>query len=301
MNRQGRSGDGSGLFSDCSNAGRWGPNDERGTLNFITSEKRKRAASLVVEGETVALGKPIDTAQSAVTPRPAWHVMHLETDRPYASADSLSIQIHGLGVTHLDALGHMFFEGHGYNRTRQEDVVLGSGLARNSVAAMRDGIFTRGVFLDVAAATDRRWLEPGEEVTPEVLEAAERRAGVDVGTGDVVVVHTGLEEREQVQGAEDPEHRAGLGVTCVPWLFDREVAVYTGDCIEVLPQPPGPFGLPLHQIGIAAMGLVLLDSPRLAELAETVRRLERAEFLFTAAPLVLPGGTGCPVNPLAVF
>lgn len=289
------------IVDSCSNAGRWGPDDELGTLNYITADHRRRASTLVVEGECVSLGKDLDFEQNAVNPRPAWHVMHLEVERPYATADSLHLQVHGLATTHLDALGHMFFEGRGYNGSWQHDVVTNAGLLRTSIHAMRAGIFSRGVLLDVAAAVGREWLEPGDEVTPQLLRRAEEQAGVDVGTGDVVVVHTGLERREALLGPEDPSLRAGLSVSCLPWLHERRVAVYTGDCIERLPQPYPRFELPLHQIGIASMGLVLLDCPRLSDLLEACGRLRRADFLFTVAPLRVRGGTGSPVNPLALF
>lgn len=289
------------LAVSCSNAGRWGADDELGTLNLITPAVRRRAATLVREGVTVSLGKDIDLEQSAVNPRPAWHVMHHESERPYASADSLHLQIHGYATTHVDALSHMFLDGVGYNGRRQTDVVGNKGVRAAGVRTMRSGIFSRGILLDVAAAAGRAWLEPGSFIGPDLLDAAEARAGTRVEAGDVVVIHTGLEAREVVEGPEDPDLRAGLDAACLPWLRERDVAVYTGDCIEAMPQPYRRVPMPLHQIGLAAMGLVLLDCPTLTELVQTSQELGRRDFLFLAAPLSLPGGTGSPVNPVAVF
>lgn len=289
------------LVSSCSNSGRWGSDDELGTLNLITAQARRRAAGLVAEGLSVSLGKDIDVRQSAVNPRPAWHVMHHESERPYASADSLHLQVHGFASTHVDALSHMFLDGVGYNGRRQADVVGNDGVRAGGVGAMRSGIVGRGVLLDVAAAAGRPWLRPGDFIGPDLLDAAEVLAGVAVEAGDVVVVHTGLEAREAAEGPEDPGYRAGLDAACLPWLRGRDVAVYTGDCIEAMPQPYLRVPMPLHQIGLAVMGLVLLDCPTLTELVATCALLGRREFLFVAAPLRVPGGTGSPVNPVAIF
>ena len=285
----------------CDNRGRWGADDQRGTLNHISPTIRVGAARLVQTGEVVSLAKPLDVVPSAVNPRPAWHVMHLETERPYAAADGLHLQVHGLANTHLDALGHMFLDGLGYNGFVQDEIVRMDGLTALDVAALATGVVTRGVLLDVAAAAGRPWLEPGTPVDAALLRAAADLHDVEVGTGDAVVVHVGLERRESARGAEDPAVRAGLDLSAVAWLHEHEVALYSGDCIERFPETPGPVPMPLHQIGIARMGLVLLDAPSLTGLVECCERLDRWTFLFTAAPLVVRGGTGSPVNPLAVF
>ena len=285
----------------CDNRGRWGLADERGTLNHITPERTVQAAALVRSGEVVSLAKPLDVTPSPVNPRPAWHVMHLETERPYAAADSVHLQVHGLANTHLDALGHMYLDGLGYNGRRQEEVVLMGGLAALDVSAMATGIVTRGVLLDVAAAAGRPWLDAGATVDAEMLETAADRQGVQVGSGDAVVVHVGLERREAAEGPEDPSSRAGLDLSAVEWLHDHEVAVYSGDCIERFPEEAGPVPMPLHQIGIARMGLVLLDAPTLTGLLAACERHGRHVFMLTVAPLVVVGGTGSPVNPLAIF
>jgi kynurenine formamidase len=157
------------------------------------------------------------------------------------------------------------------------------------------------VLLDVTAARGVPYLAPEDTVTAEDLAAAEKHAGVRVESGDAVFVHIGLERREADQGTEDPAARAGLDAGCLPWLHEREVAVYSGDCVERIPYPSQAVPLPLHQIGLVAMGLVLLDCPRLAELVAACEDTGRHEFLLTVAPLRLPGATGSPVNPLCVF
>ncbi|HSK59309.1 MAG TPA: cyclase family protein [Actinomycetospora sp.] len=288
-------------FERCSNAGRWGDEDELGTLNLITPEVRRRAAGLVTEGVSVSLGGDVDTVQRPMNPRAAWHVVHLnEGGLPYATGDSLHLDIHGV-ETHLDALGHVYLDGRGYNGRRQQDVVTNDGLRSNAIDAMRDGIFTRGVLLDVAAARGVPWLDEDHVVTRADLEAAEQHAGVAVGPGDAVIVHTGLERRAGERHTGEIVARAGLGLEAVPWLRDRDVAVFAGDCVDRLPPTDPGLELPLHQIGIVAMGLALLDWPRLTDLLAVRERLGRSTFLLTVAPLRIPGGTGSPVNPIATF
>lgn len=288
-------------FARCSNVGRWGEQDELGTLNLITPEVRRRAAALVVEGLCVSLGSDIDTVQRSLNPRPAWHVMHLnEGGLPFATGDSVHLDIHGVD-THLDALGHVYLDGLGYNGRRQDEVVTNDGLRANSIHAMREGIFTRGVLLDVAAARGVAWLDEDHVVTRADLEAAEEHADVAVEPGDAVVVHAGLERRAGERDTGEILARAGLGLDAVEWLRERDAAVFAGDCVDRLPPDDPELPLPLHQIGIAAVGLVLLDWPRLTDLLAARDRLGRNTFLLTVAPLRIPGGTGSPVNPIATF
>ncbi len=290
------------LFCRCSNWGRWGPDDEIGTLNYITPEVRMRAAAEVRTGRSVSMAKDLSTHESPGNPRPVVHFMAYDGHEPRAAIDFFGMVPHGLYVTHLDALGHYLYDGYLYNgRRAAQEVLKGSGLRFASIHPQRVGIVTRGVLLDVAAARGVDWLAPGDYVTTADLLAAEALGGARVESGDAVVVRVGVEAREAVEGPEEPSPRAGLDAAAVAWLHEREVSVYTGDCIERIPYPCPAMPMPLHAIGLVSMGLVLLDCPRLGPLVELCRELGRSTFLFTAAPLALPGGTGSPVNPLAVF
>lgn len=290
------------LFARCSNVGRWGPDDELGTLNYITPEKRIAAAGLVRLGKVIRLGRDLETRPSRKNPTPIVHRMLYVGHRdPIASLDEFTIAPHGYAVTHLDAVGHVYFRGEIWNGRKASEVVRPYGLEFASIYAMREGVFTRGILLDVARARGVAWLEPGDDVTPDDLEAAEDLAGVRAGRADAIFVRVGLAAREAIEGPEDPGVRAGLSIDCVPWLHDREIAVWSGDCIERLPQPDGALPMPLHQLGFVAMGLAILDNPNLEELADFAATSGRHEFLLTCAPLPIPGGTGSPVNPLCVF
>ncbi len=287
------------MFERCSNAGRWGPDDELGTLNFITQEKRLAAARLVRTGEVLSIGRDISTAQSKVDARPVQHMV-MFSNGPGIS-DYYSMAPHGMTMTHLDALCHFAVGDQLYNGRTRSETVSANGARWGSIFAMRQGIFTRGVLLDVAAARGVSWYESDEYVTVADLEAAEARQNVRVGSGDVLLVRTGMERMEQELGLQDIYPRAGLHAECVEWMHDREVAVYGGDCIEKLPYPSERFPSPVHMIGLVGMGMPILDWPALTELAATCERLDRFDFLLTTAPLRLPGGTSSPINPLCAF
>jgi kynurenine formamidase len=290
------------LFETCSNWGRWGTDDEKGTLNFITPQKRARSAALVKQGLAVSLGRDLSTRQTPANSVPIVHrMLYVGHDDIISTHDSVDVAPHGFRVTHLDALGHVYFRGRIYNGRKASDAVLSRGMTFGSVRALREGIFTRGVLLDVAKARNVDYLKPDEGVYPEDLDAAETLAGVVVESGDAIFVRVGLGAREAVEGEENPSSRAGLMAECVPWIHERQVAVYSGDCIEKMPSAHPAIPMPLHMIGLVAMGLVMLDNPDVEVLAEAARTAGRSEFLLTCSPLRIPGGTGSAVNPIAVF
>ncbi|MFJ9821078.1 cyclase family protein [Streptomyces sp. NPDC101151] len=289
------------LFERCSNRGRWGADDELGTLNYITEDKRRRAAALVRTGRSVSLARDLSTVQSPVNPQPVLHLMTHDPHRPATAAlDYLGLHVHGL-ATHIDAVAHIHWEGACYNGRDIEEILTPQGLAFGSVHAQRGGIFTRGVLLDIAQAREVEWLARGDVVTTADLDRAQARQDVRVESGDAVLVRVGLQAREAVEGPQKLADRAGLDVGCVTWLHHHEAALYGGDCIEALPSPHPRLPLPLHQIGLAAMGLTLLDWPLVEQLSQICRELGTWEFLIVIAPLPLPGGTGSPVNPLCLF
>jgi kynurenine formamidase len=166
---------------------------------------------------------------------------------------------------------------------------------------MADGVVGRGVLLDVPRATNADFFDTGQVVTVADLEAAERAEGVEVRAGDILLVAWGREARRRARDGFDGF--SGLHPECLPWLHEREVAVLGSDGISdpmpFLRTPGWPF--PVHQIGITAIGLHLIDNAALAGLGARCARAGRWEFLFTMAPLRIPKGTGCPVNPVAVL
>jgi kynurenine formamidase len=289
------------LFDHCSNWGRWGTDDELGTLNLITQEKRLAALARVRNGRCVSIGRDLVTRGSRHTPPSAVHLMTYAGHEPTGAQDALLLVPHGFEVTHMDALAHAYFDGTVYNGRPVAGAVLADGITFGSIHAARDGILTRGVLLDVPAALEVEHLKPGDGIAAADLEAAERLAGVRVERGDAVVVRSGLDRREALHGAGPDEPREGLLPDAVLWLHERQVAVFSGDCIERLPSGYPRVPLPLHQIGLVAMGLMILDATDVESLRELCREEGRNDFVFVASPLRLPGGSGSPVNPLVVF
>lgn len=290
------------LFEELKNWGRWGDDDELGTLNLVTRDKSHRAAASVRSGRVVSTAFDLDTKQSDKNYLPTVHRMLMRSfDAAVTAIDEVTIVPHSFTVTHLDAVSHSNFGGILYNGRTASDTIDRFGIHLGSIHAMASGLVTRGVMLDVAAARDVPWLEPGTYVTEEDLDAAERHAGVSVEPGDAVLVRVGIGRYEDERGTEDISVRAGLSPTCVRWLRERDVAVYGGDCFERLPLPYERYPWAFHQLAQAALGLVLLDNVDMEVLAAACAEEARNDFMFVLAPLRLPGGTGSAVNPLAVF
>jgi kynurenine formamidase len=288
------------LVAACSNTSRWGADDQLGTLNLITPETRRRAARLVAEGISISMASDLSPQHTPATDSLERHAAYVDPAAPFAVADTVTLQVHGWS-THLDALGHIYNDGVGYNGRRKDDVFSPDGLAANAITSMRDGVFTRGVLLDVAAACGVAWLPAGHVITPQEIGRAEEAAGLHVEPGDALFLYTGLSERLAGEDAADSDHRAGVGVEAVLWMRQCDIALFGGDCVDVLPGLDPDLPLPLHQLGVAAIGLALLDWPDLGRLLATCRQLARWEFLLTVAPLRIVGGTGSPVNPIATF
>jgi hypothetical protein len=290
-----------GLFERCSNRGRWGADDERGTLNYVTPEKRLEALALVRDGEVVSIGRDLVLRGSVQEPPSALHVLVYAAHEPRAALELLTLVPHGFEMTHLDAVAHSYFEGCIYNGREATETVLPGGIAFGSIMAASDGIVTRGVLLDVATARGVEHLEAEDGIGVGDLEAAERLAGTRVARGDAVFVRSGQALRERRDGPIGEGPREGLLAEVVPWLHEREVAVYSGDCIERMPSGYERVPMPLHQVGMVAMGLAILDCADCERLAEACRARGRYTFCVVVAPLRVPGGSASAVNPLALF
>jgi kynurenine formamidase len=293
---------------ELSNWGRWGPQDQRGTLNLITPAKRRQAAALVRDGTAVSLARDAATEREVDNGNPYEHAM--VSVREAASSDRIGVAFHGLAHTHLDALGHHFIGGKMYNGfARDEFVTMEKGALRGSIHNVKDGIFTRGVLIDLPRLKGVSWLEPGTPVYVEDLEAWERMAGVTIGSGDAIFIRTGRWARRAAMGPWSiGQLAAGLDASVIPWLRQRDVAIMgTEDAVDVIPFPTGTVITdpddyrPVHNFVLVVLGMNLLDNVYLEPLAEAAAARQRWEFLVTAAPLPVVNGTGSPINPTAVF
>jgi len=296
------------MYEDLKNWDRWGAADERGALNYMTDDRRREASRHVISGDSISLSHDLSTEPLPEHPHPVQHHMLASGDARdsngipgyEAARDHLSLDIHGLHTTHVDALSHMFVRGEMFGG-RPASEVRSDGARSNTVLSMADGVVGRGVLLDIPRATGRDFLDSGEVVTVAELEAAEAAQAVRVTEGDVLLIAWGREARRVAKRQFDGF--SGLHAECLPWLHDRKVAVLGSDGIsDPMPfvgTPQWPF--PVHQIGITAIGLHLIDNVALARLGERCAALGRWAFLFTMAPLRITRGTGCPVNPVAVL
>lgn len=286
-----------------SNWGRWGADDELGTMNLITPEKRKAAAKLVRTGVSVSLSHNVNKVKSADNSSPFEHKMvmtGLNTPGQFC-VDTYSVLYHGYAHSHLDAICHMFYKGKMYNGYSQKEVTE-AGAQKLSVLNMKTGIFTRGILMDIPKLKGLPYLKAGTPIYPEDLDAWEKKAGLKVGSGDVVFIRTGRSAQAAKEGPLTPGKLAGLHASSAKWLKARDVAILGSDgASDVRPSLVEGVDQPVHQLVLIAMGMPIFDVMNLEDVSKEAERQGRWEFLLTAAPLAVKGGTGSPLNPIATF
>jgi kynurenine formamidase len=286
---------------ELSNWGRWGKEDQIGALNLITAAKRRQAAGLVKEGFSVSLARDVDAEKAVDNPQPY--------DRSMLSigSDRFGVAFHGVAHTHLDSLAHIHYDGVFYNGYKPDEaaVMKRGGHERNSIINVKNGIFTRGVLIDLPRLRGVPYLEPDAPIYARDLEAWEKVAGVKVGTGDALFIRTGRWARRAALGPWDTSRtgkRPGPSVSMIPWLKQRDIALLGSD----VPPSVAPSDLvgepgPVHDFALVTLGVHLFDNCDLEALAEAAAARKRWDFLLTVAPLPIRGGTGSPVNPIATF
>jgi kynurenine formamidase len=290
-----------GWVISLSNWGRWGKDDQKGTLNLITPEKSRQAVKLVRDGVSVSMAHTIEKEQYPDNQRPFEQKMTID-DGGHAM-DLYTIWYHGSTITHIDALCHYSFEGKLYNGYSHDQYITQAGCGRNGVENQKNGYMTRGILVDLPLLRKVDYLEPGTPVTPADIEAWEKFAGIKVGSGDALFVRTGRWVRRAKLGPWNVGvSAAGYDASMLPWLKQRDVALIGNDGVTDV-QPSGVEGVkrPIHEIGIAALGLPLVDVMDLEAVSKEAAQRHRWEFLLTFAPVPVPGGTGFPVNPIATF
>ncbi len=296
------------LFDAVRSWGRWGQQDERGALNLLTADRVAAAAQLVRSGVVVSLSLPLNTSNALDCPTPAEFRMTQQNDADVGlgsmgfAKDFIGVDYHSDGHTHIDALCHVAYEGRLYNGVPAGSVTA-EGAAAEAIDMVKDGLVARGVLLDVPRLRGVPWLEPGEHVFREDLEAAEREQGVAIDEGDVLLVRTGHARRLSEVGPWDTAHsKAGLHPTAMPLLAERGVVALGCDGnSDTAPSSTEGVAFPIHVLALNAMGVLLLDYLQFEDLRGACESAGRWEFLCVTAPLWIDGGTGSPVNPLAIL
>ena len=283
-----------------SNWGRWGKDDQLGTLNLVTPAKRRAALALVKEGVPVSLSTNGFTQKAVDVPCPAEWAMTSTSDE--GATDRVAFPcIHGASSTHIDSLAHTFFRGKMWNGYDTSVLVTKErGAEKNSVLPMKNGILTRGVLYDIARLKGVPYLAPGDRIFPEDLEAWEKKSGVKAAAGDALVLRWGRYGRRAKLGPD--EGAAGLDNSVLPWLKQRDIALLIWETAGYTPQPAGD--LPrnaVHNFIQAILGIHVLDRADLEALSEATASRNRWEFMLTVNPLALPNATGSPANPIAMF
>ncbi len=292
-------------IDELSNWGRWGKDDQLGALNLITPEKRVQAAQLVKKGISVSLARDVEKIQAVDNGSPFKHDMLLigrGTQGPWAT-DNFSVDYHGFAHTHMDSLCHLFYKGKLYNGFSREKIGP-QGAEVLAIRNVKHGIFTRGILMDIAALRGVRFLEPGTAIYPEDLDAWEKHAKLKVSSGDVVFISTGRWARRDALGpwSVEKEGAAGLHASCAKWLKDRDIAMLGSDgASDVVPSGIEGIDFPVHLLTLHAMGVHIFDNCDLTALSQTAEKLQQWDFLLTASPWAVPGGTGSPLNPIATY
>lgn len=303
-------------IAKVSNWGRWGRDDELGTVNFIDAAKRRQAATLVESGRVFSLAVPLDEAgpqpdfERRLNPR---HIM-LETGTDllahvqrgqvdgWGFADDMVVMALQCG-TQWDSLAHAFHDYKMYN-DRDCALVSATGAEKNAIRVLADKIVTRAVLVDLPRYLGVDWLEPTHRVTVEEMEGALRAEHTDIGRGDVMLLRTGNLARAQASGSwakytysDEP----GIGVETLPWFYEREVAAIAADtwAVEALPSQT-PLRFAVHAVAIVYMGLLLGEIFALDALASDCAADGRYDCLLVAPPLPFSKAVGSPVNPIAV-
>jgi kynurenine formamidase len=312
------------LGHELSNWGRWGPDDQLGTLNFVRAESIRSAAHAVSFGQSYSLAIPLDESGPQSNTSGRFNPIHLMrrdgadiasgafardfqggVARNHHSTDDIVIMPLQAG-TQWDALAHVMDAGKMYNDV-DATWVTSRGAIRNHIALASDRLVARGVLIDVPRMKGVDWLAPGEAISAPDVEESLRAEHTEVKSGDIVLVRTGRMAQVKTEGAWNGYAEAGggspgLGIDVVAWLSQHEVAAVASDtlAVEVLPSQVPDVPLPLHLLCIVHLGMMLGEMFDLEALAEACSRDGRHDFLFVAPPLPFTYAVGSPTNPIAI-
>jgi kynurenine formamidase len=286
------------LFQQVKNWGRWGKDDQLGSVNLVTTAKRKQAIALAKTGETVSLAHNPITERAEDNASPFEHTMLRGNNM-----DRYAVSYHGYAHSHIDALCHILYKDQTYNGYARGEVNTDKGCTKLGIQNLKNGIVTRGVLIDIPRLRGVPYLEPGTAIYVEDIEAWEKTSGVKIAPGDAVLLRTGRWARREKLGPWNVgQSAAGLHASVAPWIKARGVALLGSDAAEdVTPSMVEGVALPIHTLMITGLGVNLLDNQDLEALGDVAARLNRWEFMLTINPVPVTGGTGFPLNAIAMF
>ena len=291
-------------LKEDNNWGRWGDDDQKGAVNMVTDQKRAAAARLVRTGKAVSLSREFPKLPAGNNPTPAIHYMkrNLRGETGGSAVDFYGISYHGTATTHLDALCHVWDHNGMWNGADPMNVITFDGAEWGSIEQWQEGIITRGVLLDVPKHRGEPYVTQESPVHGWELEDIAREQGVSMEPGDALVVYSGREKWNEAGNplwGSDRELRPGLHASCLRFIKESDCCVLVWDMMD---HTPNGYDVPWSVHGaIFAYGIGLLDNALLEPLAETCASEGRYEFMLTINPLRVVGGTGSPVNPVALF
>ena len=284
------------------NWGRWSENPDAGAVNLVTSDKRVEAAKLVKSGHSVSLSRPWPIEPTLENPNPAsLYVMSAGNKLGGGALDYIGVSYHGHSVTHVAYLCDFWDEDGIWGGHDPAEVINYSGVKRGSVDAWSDGIITRGVLLDVPRHRGTSYVTNEQPVHAWELQDIVDSHNIELLPGDAVMVYSGRELYAAGKGGTwgGIWEKPGLHPSCLTFVRDNDISVLGWDMLEASPPHYGE-DVTVHS-AISSFGVALLDNALLEPLAEVCAQENRYEFMLSISPLVVPGGTGSPVNPIAVF
>ncbi len=304
------------LAEKYKNWGKWGPDDQIGTLNYITPQKLIDASRLVKQGKVISLAIPFDDKGPQTGSFGRFNPIHFMLqdggDISVGAQDHIpNLQYTDDAVTmplqcatQWDALAHILYQGKMYNGYEASEI-NSTGAKKNGMENAKDKIATRGALLDIPRYKGKQWLDPGEAIYPADLDGAAAMGNVSVGTGDIVLIRTGQIGQVRAEGSwgeYSGGSAPGLGVDCAAWICEKELAGYATDTwgTEVIPNETSEIFQPLHMILIVHAGVLVGEIFDLEGLADDCANDGVYEFMFSAPPLPITGAVGSPINPQAI-
>lgn len=280
---------------------RWGAADQRGAANRITPAKVLEAKNLITRGTVYQLGRVYETGM------PMFGTRHYSlripgvfgptgTNQATYHDEIISGELGQIG-TQFDSLSHIGIGDLFYNGNNRHDFARPEGMTKLGVEHV-GALTTRGVLIDVAAFKNTPMLNGGYEITAADLQGALKRQGVEIHSGDIVLIHTGWGGLWNKDNAKYVASAPGIGVGAAQLLVNEDVVMVGADtwAVDVVPGADPNIAFPVHQLLLPRNGIYIFENLATEELAR-----DRAyEFAFFWAPLKLKGATGSPGNPLAI-